>query len=220
MNGFLARLVERARGTAPRVEPLVASRFSSAGVASDDTRFESEAAATAGEYSARAPHDDAHSPTLPKHTAALTGLANHAASRIPESLKPTASSGEKDAATRPTESLLLPLRRGRESLMPSGDLPSDPEESSILTPKSDSPPRVRQRRGEGFASQSRPEINGHPSTERSDRGQAPVVRVTIGRIEVRATPATVAQPRRAKEKGEPALTLEAYLRARKQEGRH
>jgi len=48
--------------------------------------------------------------------------------------------------------------------------------------------------------------------------QPPIVRVTIGRIDVRATPPAVAS-RKASTRSEPKLTLDAYLKSRRESAR-
>ena len=50
-------------------------------------------------------------------------------------------------------------------------------------------------------------------------GEAPIVRVTIGRIEVRAAPAPTPPPRKPARPAGPTLTLDAYLKARKEGAR-
>ena len=46
--------------------------------------------------------------------------------------------------------------------------------------------------------------------------EAPIVRVTIGRIEVRAVPAPAAPARKPSRASGPKLTLDAYLKSRKE----
>ena len=48
------------------------------------------------------------------------------------------------------------------------------------------------------------------------RDQAPVVRVTIGRIDVRVAPTPALSPRKPVRQVGPTLTLEAYLKERKE----
>jgi hypothetical protein len=51
------------------------------------------------------------------------------------------------------------------------------------------------------------------------RDEAPIVRVTIGRIDVRAAPAPVPPPRKTAIPAPPKLTLDAYLKSRKEGAR-
>jgi hypothetical protein len=52
-------------------------------------------------------------------------------------------------------------------------------------------------------------------TPNESPGQPPIVRITIGRIDVRATP-PAAPSRKSSTRSEPKLTLDAYLKSRRE----
>lgn len=206
MTGFLTRLVERARGSAPRVEPLIASRFAFAGPA----REPAEPETAQGHETRGLEVPSAHEIAVP------TERFLHA-DRATETGVAMASEIERNSA-----SLLMPLRKADIASQARGFRGDDPEMS--LPREHDQRPLADVARAYDAVEWTRPSTaprddNSQRRPATSQDGAAPIVRVTIGRIEVRAAapPTTTPTSRRAKEKS-PALTLDAYLRSRK-EGR-
>ena len=227
MTHFLARLVERARGTAPRVEPLLPSRFAPAlpatagaaqpgpGVTVGKNAAPPPRAAAADSRASKA---DPETSAGPRETA-----ANEATRNSPHGNKEPATSNEESDVPASTRALLLPLRRDEAEPVPSPTMTrsrADPETPS--RPGPNPPPTARRHRspGEGSARSSRAG-NASASHEPPGPAEAPVIRVTIGRIEVRAaspSPPPASRGRAPRAAAGPSLTLDHYLRAR-QEGR-
>jgi hypothetical protein len=202
MSHFLGRLVDRARGTAPRVEPLVAPRFAPAAI------FE-----VASEVDAL-PADRQEQPRI--------------ASR--------ASPAEKPDGERVSEADRLPLPR--DNVNP--DLESEKlpvpmaEHSMVLVQPALAANREEPlgKNGKTLAAASaakRPRsaapipttllhFEHRPLRPNETSEERPIVRVTIGRIDVRATP-TAAPSRKSPTRSEPKLTLEAYLKSRREGAR-
>ena len=211
MTHFLARLVDRARGSVPRVEPIVAPRFAPAPVAEFPSEYEApqETKATNGTREAfvREEEPATDRPRLRKE-------------------KPASKETEEREETveAAPQTLLVPLERTDGD----GVLPRPHQTHGSESIRSDVLPHVR--------SAAVPTIVrrvGHPgrsanlrSTDRlsvspneSTANELPIVRVTIGRIEVRAEPAPAPAPRKVSSRSEPKLTLDAYLKSRKEGAR-
>ncbi len=213
MTHFLGRLVERARGIAPRVEPIVAPRFAPA-------TFLEEAI-----------EDDVPAPAR-RREASEKPTIDPIVSRTPKEEEPTAKGkpNEEIAAkingTPPA--LLLPRAPSHEALTPDSnwtsesssprrdDLPLVQSAAPLLVRRSNQPHRSATPR-----SPDRPAFatNVPQSPNDSALPQSPIVRVTIGRIEVRAAAAPTPPARKASRASEPKLTLDAYLKSRKEGAR-
>ena len=206
MSHFLSRLVDRARGTAPRVEPRIASRFERVSPSEED--FLRQETATilvrpgAADGRQAASTDRARRPP-PGATAEAQPTAT--VEHPPRSASPTGESSSPETASLEAraESLLVPRHNGQER--PSASPP----------PRAKSEPIVST--GDRSARPARREVSARHFAEESRQG-APIVRVTIGRVEVRAAQAPAVPPRATKPTARPTLTLDAYLNARK-EGR-
>jgi hypothetical protein len=208
MTHFLSRLVARARGTAPRVEPLVTSRFAPATAGEEMIPPEEIAGATERPAVPPAPMSTraAGARNLPTGTTAKTASRENAgqASRSASSSEAPGFAEDTNLDAQP-EPLLVPLHNVGERSAASESLRPKPTAS----PHFPEDRALQPMRRNGSARQ---DVDGGSSSE-----QAPIVRVTIGRIEVRAAPAAAAPPRRAAKRaaGGPTLTLDAYLKARR-----
>ena len=226
MNHFLARLVDRARGTAPRIEPIIAPRFAPAPVTE-----------IMAEIEAPAPVPSRKNETASRNEAPTRKI-------VRQEIEPPRAEeawGKETAVAPDLEKLLVP----QEILAP--DQPESivrrigPEEitaqpagngarSERLTPV-----RRTTQPGSPTPAPSQASRNvvagiddpGHPTAARASRREPtrpneshvepPIIRVTIGRIEVRAETPTP-PPRKTPSPSRPKLTLDAYLKERK-EGR-
>ncbi|MEA3207806.1 MAG: hypothetical protein QOE70_863 [Chthoniobacter sp.] len=206
MTHFLARLVDRARGTAPRVEPVIASRFASAG-AIPEMEFEIVSEQTPNERE------------IPESGRQLTGPPLHPAVGIEvrpreDPFRPREAPGTSDAKIEP-------------ELVPKG-FRTPPDPAGSLEPSRTNPPRERHpapprtprssRRTPPAMHPLQPARDGRQFADEPGQ-EAPIVRVTIGRIEVRAAPPPASPQRKAGRPAEPKLTLDAYLKSRKEGAR-
>ncbi|HEY2800172.1 MAG TPA: hypothetical protein VGI85_06235 [Chthoniobacterales bacterium] len=212
MTHFLTRLVERTRGGAPKVEPVIAPRFAAAPLPEIATELET---------AAPAPHEGREKETT------------HSTRRPPgendqsKAIEKTDNLREERPETAP-QSLLVPLAQLVEetslrSRWPRGSesLPRDvlPHVRAAVTP-----PIVRRDNHHSRSAQAEPSprsalaANSLDPANELPSNEAPIVHVTIGRIEVRATPAATPAPRKPSRTTPPKLTLDAYLKERR-EGR-
>ena len=125
------------------------------------------------------------------------GIANMPAEHKHEAQPKTEEPRQEDAKPAPLREptlLVGPLSSSREEPPPQAIKPTWPETKQAHTPV------------------ARPRLS--PLPER-DREEAPIVHVTIGRIEVRAAPAPVTRARKPPRRPAPPLTLDAYLKSRK-----
>jgi hypothetical protein len=208
MSYFLARLVERARGTAPRVEPVVAPRFAPSPIVEIASEVET--------------------PPLERR---------HHQPKVEEKSSPRAvvqqeTPGEKDEANivRESEKSSLPQQPGK-LLVPMEMGSVDSTVFVRASQPADRPvPGARNgavKRNSVTASPAKRPRSATPVTktlrhfERSavtpneSPEEPPIVRITIGRIDVRAAP-PAAPSRKSPTRSEPKLTLDAYLKARKE----
>lgn len=211
MTHFLGRLVERARGNAPRVEPVVASRFSTAALA--EISNEPKPAATEHVEASRSAR--ATSPAAPSQSPTSAEGSPPSPSSVGQenaSSMPLAERPQEKIAIVP-ETLLVPQILEKESpiLVRQQKSQSETIAEQALRPKAGrtSPgksPGVR------FASQiQRPVERSSPN---ESGVEWPIARVTIGRIEVRAVAPPPAPLRKPNAPRKPTLTLDAYLKTR------
>jgi hypothetical protein len=221
MSHFLARLVERARGTAARVEPLIAPRFAPTPIVE-----------IASEVEAPAPVRRDQKPTLQERSLPGAVVQPEAPARKAEPNVLQAS--EKSSLPQQPEKLLVPMEKSAVDYVRADDAVWTNSTVFVRpSPSSNRPvPAVKNgmaRRNSFTASRSK---GPQPAPRRTTRSrsfehdllmpnespeQPPIVRVTIGRIDVRAT--TPAAPlRKSPTRSEPKLTLDAYLKSRR-EGR-
>jgi hypothetical protein len=201
MTHFLSRLVDRARGTASRVEPLIRSSFAPVG----------ERETTPDVEASRLPADESKTASNPQHE--IRGSSAN------ESTVRPLTAGEANEAKLEESPLLVPHHSVPEresdrlsSTMPRTSTADTPAESSTtVTPRKVARATLHPRSTHGK------QRDVDSSAISSDHGRAaPVVRVTIGRIDVRAAPAPASPPRRAAAAAKPALALDAYLKSRKE----
>ena len=221
MTHFLARLVERARGTAPRVEPIIAPRFAPAPVS--ETAPEGE------------------TPPVVRPAPGTSSPAEPAVSRVAsEATKPSVTiRTRRDAEPAPlsADPPEAPLQIVREALLvpqpadrPEPDLSPVVRQTEIETgpdsmaenggAREEGLPRPRTARPGPVIPAGPRALRGMKRAAESpneSRTEPPIVRVTIGRIEVRAAPAPSAPAHKPAPRSGPKLTLDAYLKSR-QEG--
>ena len=210
MSHFLTRLVERARGTAPRVEPIVAPRFAPTPIVEIASEMETSRPARSDQQ------PTSEEKSSPRPVAQQEAPAEKAEPKIlPQS--------KKSSLPQQPEKLLVPMEKSAV----------DPTVFVRPSPSADkSVPAMKNgmvRRSSFTASRSK---RPQPATSVTTRSrsferdlltpnesseQPPIVRVTIGRIDVRATPPAVPS-RKSSTRSEPKLTLDAYLKSRR-EGR-
>ncbi|MHC1767295.1 MAG: hypothetical protein AB9869_23955 [Verrucomicrobiia bacterium] len=190
MSHYLARLVERARGTAPRVNPIVASRF--APRSASESANEEVFAEVAGN--------------------------SRPAGGIPEG-----------PITIPSPSAAAPIEADRDTLLVPQFQPGAPpmgitegqsiavEEEATLAGQAQRPNRAQPR---SLHTRTAVPVPRSTAPAPDPRSEAPVVRITIGRIDVRSGPESKPTPRGpVQSSSEPKLTLDAYLKSRKEGAR-
>jgi len=210
MSHFLARLVERARGTAVRVEPIVAPRFAPTAIVEIASEVETPRPERGDQ---QATVEEKSSPRAVPHQEASAGKGE---AKILRDL-------EKPSPPQQPEKLLVPMEKSvvnstaivRPSL--SGDSHVPAMKNGMVRRNSFTPSRPkRPRLPTPLTTTSWNFEHDLLAPEESPR-QPPIVRITIGRIDVRATtPATPS--RKSSARSEPKLTLDAYLKSRR-EGR-
>jgi len=218
MSHFLARLVERTRGTAARVEPLVTPRFAPTSMVE-----------IASELEAPSPAWSDHQPKVEKGSSSLASVNEQARARKnePKVLRESDKSSlsrESMAADPEPEQLLVsptmvpadsksvvrrPQARDRAALSVKNGF-VERESVAALTAKRPGSPTP--------ATTTRRNFERTLAAPNESSEQPPIVRVTIGRIDVRAT-APAAPSRKAPTRSEPKLTLDAYLKSRKESTR-
>ena len=205
MTHFLSRLVDRARGTAARVEPLIRSRFAPAGAREQTSEVDVPRSTGA---------DDKTAAAAPREARVRSGG---------ESAVRPATASDADDARLEEIPLLVPQHSvpGRDSDGPPDVVPrthaGDPPAARTAAVASRKAARAI---GTARTAQAKP--HGAASLNISNGGEhdrAPVVRVTIGRIDVRAAPAPASPQRKPATGSKPALPLDAYLKARKEGAR-
>jgi hypothetical protein len=229
MTHFLSRLVDRARGTALRVEPIIAPRFAPTDLLGAEilpeitTEIESPAASP---------------PSGPKPVPPRTET------RSVEEKRSSRAADAHDAEETRIEIVMEPLlvpqvqERVHSLVVRHADTPREILEESrgtaaaqLQVAKSKSPrgtaaaaqpvAKRQSQRGNLKRSTLSPLKQGDDALRfpAEPRAQAPIVRVTIGRIEVRAAPAPAPPPRKPARAPGPVLTLDAYLKSRKEGAR-
>ncbi len=204
MSHYLARLVERTRGTAARVEPIVAPRYAPS--PPEQTVAEAAPSRNPPGTSPASPRSGPN----PRRTMPATPAAK---------APPRPPLVEKQAVSQRAEPPDAGLAVVRETLL----VPMRPEqarEEIVVRPKElrEAPPKFPTRKPPPAARPAKaaalPPIALAPRQPNEPATEQPIVRVTIGRIEVRATPSPAAPPRRPPARSEPSLTLDGYLKER------
>ena len=208
MSHFLVRLVERSRGTAPRVEPVVAPRFAPTPIVE-----------IASEIETPRPERGDQQPTVEEKTSPRAVAQQEA------------PAGKAEPQIFQESQKSLPPKQPEKLLVPMEKIAVDSTAFVRPSPFADRPVQVIKngmvRRNSFTALQSKRPRSATPLATRSGSferdlltpnewpEQPPIVRVTIGRIDVRATPPAVPS-RKSSARSEPKLTLDAYLNSRKE----
>lgn len=211
MSHFLARLVERARGTAARVEPLVTPRF--APIAIIDIASEVEASPPdRRDQQPKAENVSSPRAVIQQESQAEPKILRESdkSSPAPEIVAPDPKPEKllvpTMIATDPTVVVRRPQARDRPALLV--------KNSAVKKESVAARPAKRLRSGTPGTTALRNLERGAVMPNESPE-QPPIVRVTIGRIDVRATPPTAAL-RKSSTRSEPKLTLDAYLKSRRE----
>jgi len=211
MSHFLARMVQRVRGTAPRVEPVIAPRFAPAPIVE-----------IASEAEIPAPERRHWQPRVEEQSSPRAVVQQEAPAKKGE---PKISwESEKSLLSQQPARLLVPAKvaavDSRAFVRPSqlDDRPVPAIRNGDVSRNSSPTSRSKRPRSgtpltTTFRSLERGLLTPNESPE-----EPRIVRVTIGRIDVRATP-SLAPARKSPTRSEPKLTLEAYLKSRKEGAR-
>lgn len=215
MSHFLARLVERARGTAIRVESLVTPRFAPTPI----VEIASEVEAPPPERRDQQPRVEEIS--SPRAVVQQEAPAKKAEPKILREPDKSPLPPEIVAPDPEPEKLLVPpkmvapdstvvvrrpqARDRRALLVKNGAVKKEPVAQ---------PPAKRLRSATPVTTALRNLERGSVTPNESPE-ERPIVRVTIGRIDVRATPPAVPS-RKSSAHSEPKLTLDAYLKSRRE----
>jgi hypothetical protein len=205
MSHFLTRLVERARGTARRVEPTIAPLFAPAPL----SEISKEVVVPTQPTTPEIPLATGTRPSPPPLVSQETDSAT------PRKVT------QKNSIEVTRKTLLVPPEISEQS-PPSTIEQTEPSAHKTALPRRLALPPQPQRRP--FVRQStrepRPLVSAHfPAAPAQSISDPPIVRVTIGRIDVRAAPAPAAPTRKTAPPSGPKLTLDAYLKARKEGAR-
>ena len=210
MSHFLARLVERARGTAPRVEPIVTPRFAPIPIVEIASEVETPSLERSDQQR-----------TVKEKSSPREVVQQEAPAEKPEAK--ILRESEKLSLPQQPEKLLVPMERSTVDSTafvrpsPSVDRPVPAIQNGIARRNSFTASRSKRPRPATPLTTTSRNLEGDLLTPNEFPEQAPIVRVTIGRIDVRATPPAVPS-RKSSTRSEPKLTLDAYLKSRR-EGR-
>lgn len=226
MSDFLTRLVDRSRGLRPTMQPRLPSipdptpETISEDIVSEPPREENAVAQPIEIFSPS--RQTALQPDAIERTIALSS------GEAPR--EPLAARAYATPEVRPADTI------GIQPLITAANEPRPVESKSALLPRST---RVTHARHEGSGSnfrvtdkaasqlalpaiRPRSQVSPHPTepstTEKKDSSVAPTIRVTIGRIDVRAVFAP-AQPKPRVVASSPALSLDDYLNSRQRKGK-
>ena len=208
MSHFLGRLVDRARGTAALVEPLVAPRFAPTPIVEIASEVETRRQKVGDQ---QATVKEKSSPRAVPHQEASAGKGEAKILR----------DSEKPSLPQQPEKLLVPMEKSvvnstaivRPSL--SGDSPVPAMKNGMVRRNSFTPSRSKRPRLPTPLTTTSWNFEHDLLAPNESPGQPPIVRVTIGRIDVRATP-PAAPSRKSSARSEPKLTLDAYLKSRRE----
>jgi hypothetical protein len=208
MSHFLARLLARARGTALRVEPIVAPRFAPTPIVEIASEVETS----------RPERDDQHRTVEEKSSPRAVARQEAPAEKAEPKILPEP---EKPSSPQQPEKLLVPVEMSavdstifvRPSSLPNRPvlaLKNGTVRRNLFTASRSKRPRPVTPFTRTSRNLERDSLTPNESSE-----QPPIVRVTIGRIDVRATPPAVPS-RKSSTQSEPKLTLDAYLKSRRE----
>lgn len=208
MSHFLGRLVERARGTASRVEPVVAPRFAPTPIVE-----------IASEIETPRPERGDQQPTVDKKSSLCAVPQQEAPAENAE--RKIIRGSEKSSPPEQPEKLLLPVETGAVDSMvfvrpsASADQPLPAVKNGIVRRNSFTASRSKRPRPTTSVTTTSRNLEHDLLMPNESSEQPPIVRVTIGRIDVRATPPAVPS-RKSSVRSEPKLTLDAYLNSRRE----
>jgi hypothetical protein len=208
MSHFLARLVERARGTASRVEPVVAPRFGQAPIVEIASQVETPPSERSGQE-----------PTMEEKSSPRAAVQPEARTEKTEP-KISRESNKPSLPQQPAK-LLVPVEMSKTdptAFVRSSPFaaPSVPAVSNrTLWKNSVTASRSKRPRPATLLATTSRNLERDSLTPNESSEQQPIVRVTIGRIDVRATPQAVPS-RKSATPLEPKLTLDAYLKSRRE----
>jgi hypothetical protein len=212
MTHFLARLVDRARGTASRVEPIIPSRFAPADSLGGEilqeisTEIESRSPITSTEPK---PAPQRREPRSTEKESPLQSPNGREAEEV--GIEFVTEPLLVQQAPEPPQSLVV---RPRE---PQREIREKPSEITAAQPQIAKPKSRRSNLKRPTTPQLLPLDADFPLSNESR--EPPIVRVTIGRIDVRAAPAPPPPSRKPARHAGPTLTLDAYLKQRKEGAR-
>jgi hypothetical protein len=217
MSHFLARLVERARGTAARVEPIVAPRFAPTPIVEIASEVEAQPPERRDPPERGDQHPTVEDKSSPHAVVRQKAPADKAAPTI-------IRESEKSSLPQQPEELLVPTEKSAvDSVVfvrpsTSADQPVPAVKNGMVRRNSFTTSRSkRPRSATPFTTTSR-NLERDLLRPNESSEQPPIVRVTIGRIDVRATlPASPS--RKSSARSEPKLTLDAYLKSRREGAR-
>lgn len=205
MSHFLARLVERSRADVPsEIRPRLPSAFEAGLIAREDAAPpEDSAAEMAGSTAAPGARKEAPPTVYRGQLVAVRPLpeASGETQRRPES--PPAAAVPRAPPVRP-QAEPEPLAEASAAAA----VPERPRVPPRATPIEPRVVRPEQQRHQAPSSRAGAEGNG-------DGEAASIVRVTIGRIEVRAVTEAPPPPRAVRTPAPPRLSLDEYLRERR-----
>jgi hypothetical protein len=215
MSHFLARLVERARGRAARIEPLVTPRFATTPIVE-----------IASEVEASPPERRDQQPTVEEISSRRAVVQPEAPSKKAE----PKTLWESDESPLPPE-IVAPDPEPKKVLVPpkmvaaestvvvgrpqARDRPALLVKNGAVKKQSVAPPPAKRLRSATPVTTTLRNIEHDLLTPNESAEQPPIVRITIGRIDVRATP-PAALSRKSPAHSEPKLTLDAYLKSRRE----
>lgn len=215
MSHFLARLVERARGTAARVEPVVTPRFAPTPIVE-----------IASEVETPRPERGAQQPTVEEKSSPRAFVQQEAPARKaePKIIRESEKSSLPPEIVAPdpeSEKLLVPPKTvAADSTVvvrrpQARDRPASLVKNGAVKKVSVVPPPARRLRSATPVTTAWRNLEPDLLTPNESPSERPIVRVTIGRIDVRATPPAVPS-RKPSARSEPKLTLDAYLKSRRE----
>lgn len=192
MSHFLTRLVGRTRGTVPMITPVISSRFESKSSGMAFTP-ESTSSAVAEPTPSRSAFETKKGipsppPLIPNQDKDLNR---------PESGTIDRSTERGFAATLPTDDKARSERLAPPLVESERSLTGKPHHSSQPSPS--------------LATRNREQVR---PTREDTRSAAPIVRITIGSIEVHASPPVAPSARKPSSAPRGKLTLDAYLKSR------
>jgi hypothetical protein len=208
MSHFLERLVERARGTAARVEPLVTPWFAPTPIVEIASEVDASPRQWRDQQQGGKKVSSSRASIEKEAPAEQTGTG-------PKILR------EPDKSSLPSEpeKLLVPPKIvAADSIVrrpPARDRPALLVKNGAGKKESVTAPPAKRPGSPTPATTTPRNFEDRFAAPNESPEQPPIVRVTIGRIDVRATP-PAAPSRKSSQRSEPKLTLDAYLKSRRE----